>query len=108
LFNLNSTSINLKDGNVHNATVDYNGTGLSVVLDGISIFNHVNVPLGSAVDSGGLGWAGFGARTGGAFEDQSVLSWSMAVPEPGCAGLALFGIGSLFVYRKRNLIARRR
>jgi len=108
LFDLNSTSINLKDGNVHNATVGYNGTGLSVILDGVSIFNNVNVPLGPAVDSGGLGWAGFGARTGGAYENQSVLSWSMVVPEPGCVALALFGIGSLFVFRKRNLIARRR
>jgi hypothetical protein len=101
LFDLNSTSINLKDGSVHNATIDYHGTGLSVILDGVSVFNNVNVPLGSAVDGSGLGWAGFGARTGGAFENQSVLSWTMVVPEPGGAGLALFGIGSLFVYRRR-------
>ena len=74
---LNLRGINLKDGAVHNARVAFDGTGLTVWLDGGVVLTNVPVPgMASAVDAAGQAWVGFGAGTGWAWENHDILSWS--------------------------------
>ncbi len=81
--NLGPLGINLKDGAVHQARVTFNGTALTVWLDGIRIFSSVPVPIAAAVDSNGKAWVGFTALTGGAWENHDVLSWTFGSPQTG-------------------------
>ena len=73
---LTGNGINLKDGNVHTAVVSYDGTALSVTIDGIVAISSYPVSLTNALNASGNGWVGFGARTGGAWEQHDILSWS--------------------------------
>jgi len=84
--------INLADGNIHSATINYSpattsgcgegGTGpcpasIDVILDGVDLF-----PGGVAFDmttiglNNGTAYVGFTAGTGGSDEDQDILSWT--------------------------------
>jgi hypothetical protein len=103
-YDLNGTGINLKDGNIHSATLSYNGHSMSMIIDGLSIFSNVGVSLGNATDGGGNSFAGFGARTGLATENHDILSWTMVVPEPSSAAILTVG-GLVFgrrLFRRRN------
>jgi hypothetical protein len=92
-FNLNPTPIRLKDGTVHTAQFHYDANGLDLQLDSLSIFNNLQIPLSLGMDGSGNSWVGFGARTGDAYENQDILSWSFApVPEPGAFGIFMLGI----------------
>lgn len=74
---LTPRGINLKDGVVHTARITFNGTTLSVWLDGSMVLTNVPVPgLASAVDAAGEAWVGFGAGTGWAWSSQDILNWS--------------------------------
>jgi hypothetical protein len=97
-YNLDGTPINLKDGNIHSATLNYNGHTLSMAIDGISIFSGIGISLANATDPGGSSFVGFGARTGLATENHDILSWSFAVPEPNSA--AILGVGALVLGRR--------
>jgi Legume lectin domain/HYR domain len=78
---LNPRGVNLKDGAVHNARIAFDGTGLTVWLDGTVVLTNVPVPgLASAVDAAGNAWVGFGAGTGWAWENHDILSWSFSGP----------------------------
>jgi Bacterial lectin len=104
-YDLNGTPINLKDGNIHSATLSYSGQSLSMLIDGVSIFSNVQLALGDATDQGGNSFVGFGARTGLATENHDILSWSFTnVPEPGSA--AIFTLGSVVLgwrlFRRKN------
>jgi len=102
-FDLNSTSIRMKDGNVHNVALTYNGSAFSMSIDGILIFNNLAVSLNPGIDANGNAYVGFGARTGLYWENQDVLNWSFTpVPEPGGATLLGCAAGTLLVHRARN------
>jgi hypothetical protein len=104
-YNLNGTPINLKDGNIHSATLTYGGGSLSMIIDGISIFSNVQLDLSNGTDASGNSFVGFGARTGSATENHDILSWSFTnVPEPSSA--AIFTLGSVALgwrfFRRKN------
>jgi hypothetical protein len=74
---LTPRGIDLKDGAVHTARIRFDGTALTVWLDGGLVLTNVAVPgLASAVDAAGEAWVGFGAGTGWAWSSQDILSWS--------------------------------
>jgi hypothetical protein len=91
-YDLDGTGINLKDGNIHSATLAYGGGSLSMIIDGISIFNNVALDLAHGTDATGNSFVGFGARTGLATENHDILSWTMTVPEPSSAAILTFGV----------------
>ena len=97
---------NLEDGQVHTATIAYNGSGqLSISLDGVPTltvnFDH-NDYL-QILDSSGFAWVGFTAATGGAWEDIDILNWSFTpVPEPAsCVALGA-GLVALALRRRKR------
>ena len=76
---LTPRGINLKDGAVHTARISFDGTRLTVWLDGGMVLTNVPVPgMASAVDAAGEAWVGFGAGTGWAWSSQDILSWSFS------------------------------
>jgi hypothetical protein len=97
---------NLEDGQVHTATITYNGSGqLDIVLDNVSVltvtFNHNNYL--SILDASGFAWVGFTAATGGAWEDIDILSWSFTpVPEPASCVVLGTGLLGLMLRRRRK------
>jgi hypothetical protein len=103
--NLNGI-IDLSDGNLHSVQVDFNGASMSVSIDSISLLSNIAVPMSLATDIGGNAWVGFGARTGNAFENQDLTSWTFTVPEPGSAALLLCGFGLFWSLRRRRQSAR--
>jgi len=99
---------NLEDGQVHTATIAYNGSGqLSITLDNAPTplltvnFNHSDYL--SILDSSGFAWVGFTASTGGAWEDIDILNWSFTpVPEPAsCVALGA-GLVALALRRRKR------
>jgi hypothetical protein len=78
VFDLSSTPIQMKDGNVHNVAISYNGSALSMSIDSYPIFNNLAVSLSPGVDANGNAYVGFGARTGGYYENHDVLRWTFA------------------------------
>ena len=83
--------INMWDGNVHSVTITYSGAGsklLDVIVDNIDLFPATpsNPSGGVAFDittiglSNGNAWVGFSASTGGADDNQDILSWTF---QPG-------------------------
>ncbi len=74
---LNPLGIDMSDGAPHLAHVNFNGTGLTVWVDGVMVLT--NVPLAGllpGVDESGKGWVGFTAGTGNAFENHDIIDWS--------------------------------
>jgi subtilisin family serine protease len=83
---VNSPSgIILDDGAVHLSRIIFDGTGLSVWLDGHLIFTNVPVAAGmaSAVDATGKAWVGFTGYCGASYENHDLLSWTFGGPVPG-------------------------
>jgi hypothetical protein len=83
--------INMWDGNVHSATITYSGpatTLLDVIVDNIDLFPATpsNPSGGVLFDittiglNSGNAWVGFTAATGGADDNQDILSWTF---QPG-------------------------
>ena len=88
--NLNYREIYPADGGVHAAHIVYNGTGISVWLDGALVLNNVPVPgLQPGVDESGQAWVGFTAGTSAAYENHDILDWTFCSttnpPPPVCA-----------------------
>jgi hypothetical protein len=102
-YNLNT--INLKDGNIHSATLNYGGGNLSMLIDGVSVFSNVPLDLSHGTDLSGNSFIGFGARCGLATENHDILSWSFTnVPEPSSAAILTVG-GVVFgrrLFRRKN------
>jgi hypothetical protein len=100
-YNLDLTPIRLEDGSIHTAQFHYDAAGLDLTLDGLSIFSNVAIPLDEGTDASGNSWVGFGARTGDAYENQDILSWSFqAIPEPSSITLGVFGLVLCGICRK--------
>jgi hypothetical protein len=95
MFDLSSTPVQMKDGNIHNVAITYNGSALSMSIDSMSVFNNLAVSLSPSVDASGNAYVGFGSRTGLYYENHDVLNWTFTVPEPGSG--VLVGCGLLFV-----------
>lgn len=98
----------LEDGQVHTATIAYNGSGqLSITLDNAPTplltvnFNHSDYL--SILDSSGFAWVGFTVGTGGAWENIDILNWSFTpVPEPAsCVALGA-GLVALALRRRKR------
>lgn len=95
----------LEDGQVHTATIAYNGSGqLSITLDGVSTLtvNFAHSDYLSILNSGSA-WVGFTAATGGTWENIDILSWSFTpVPEPAsCVALGA-GLAALALRRRKR------
>jgi hypothetical protein len=76
----------LADGNVHLATISYNGAGLlSVSLDGVPLLtvNFDHADFLSILDGSGAAWVGFTAATGDITAEHDILSWSFSPTIPG-------------------------
>jgi subtilisin-like proprotein convertase family protein len=96
---LTPLGINLKDGAVHQGRITYNGTGMSVYLDGLQLFTDVPIPaMAVAVDAAGDGWVGFSGICGTAWENQDILSWTFGRPNPGTAFAG--GLDEFSVYQR--------
>jgi hypothetical protein len=81
--NLNSLGINMKDGAIHEGQIGFDGTGLSVWLDGVVLFSKISIPrMATAVDAVGKAWVGFGAFCGSSVENQDILNWSFTSMPP--------------------------
>jgi hypothetical protein len=85
--------INLTDGTVHVATVNYAATGLSncgaganqicytldVIVDGTDLFSGgVPFDMTSITSGGATAYVGFTAATGGANDEQDIVNWIFA------------------------------
>jgi hypothetical protein len=104
-FDLNSTPLYMKDGNVHNTSITYSGSAFSLTIDGTSIFNNFAVSLTPGTDANGNGYVGFGSRTGLFWEDHDVLNWTFTpVPEPA----ALLACGALGLLARQLRLTRTR
>ncbi|MEI6785430.1 MAG: LamG-like jellyroll fold domain-containing protein, partial [Verrucomicrobiota bacterium] len=83
---LTPKGINLKDGTVHDAHIVFDGTALTVWLDGQLVLSNVRVAgLAPAVDTAGYAWVGFVSHCGWAWENHDILSWTFGGPTPGTA-----------------------
>lgn len=84
---LNPLGINMSDGLVHTGHIAFDGTTLTVGVDGVSVLtNALGDNLAAVLDANGEGWVGFGARCGAAWENHDILSWTLSTAGggPGC------------------------
>jgi hypothetical protein len=100
-YNLDSTPIYMKDGNIHNVLLSYDGSAFSMSIDSTSIFNNIAVSLSPGTDVNGDAWVGFGSRTGLYYENHDLLNWSLTqVPEPNSFALMAVAAGSVVLARR--------
>ncbi len=93
----------ISTGGLHSAQITYRSGNLWVVIDGAPLISlSVDIP-GLLELPNGRAFVGFTASTGGAYENQDILSWSFTeIPEP--ATVLLFGgalAGSGLLRRRR-------
>ncbi len=80
---LSLLGIDMSDGGVHQARVLFDGAGLAVWVDNLQVLTNISLPgLQPGVDTSGLGWAGFTAGTGAAYENHDILDWSFCSSSP--------------------------
>jgi hypothetical protein len=68
-------TIVLDDGFPHTVELQHDGLNANLWVDGFHVVTNAPMPLEGALDSSGKAWVGFGARTGGAWENHDILSW---------------------------------
>ncbi len=105
-------AINLKDGLVHTATIEYVPGTMSIFLDSMaSPVLTVPLNMGSLLTlNQGTAFVGFTASTGAGQEDHAILNWQYShVPEPStivlvALGLPLLGLCSRNGRKKTRVI----
>jgi hypothetical protein len=106
-FDLDSTPIYMKDGNVHNVAIAYDGSAFSMSIDSIPIFSDLALSLSPGMDANGNAYVGFGSRTGLYYENHDVLNWTFTpVPEPASVTLLVCGLCALLLYRSPRFSSR--
>ncbi len=82
-------TIKLNDGDDHTAQIQFDGTNLTVLVDGTLVIDRFPVPARLALDVDGYSWVGFGARTGVSWQNHEILSWTFCgtTPPGGNAGI---------------------
>ncbi|HEU5071985.1 MAG TPA: S8 family serine peptidase [Verrucomicrobiae bacterium] len=74
---VNTLGINMSDGNIHEAHISFDGSALSIWLDGLVVLTNVPVAgLKPGTDLNGEGWVGFTAGTGAAYENHDIMDWT--------------------------------
>lgn len=68
-------NIRLDDGSTHGAEISHDGLSVNVWLDGQQVITNAPMPLDWIPSASGETWAGFGAHTGGAWEEHDILNW---------------------------------
>jgi len=81
-LNLLPVPITLSDGNPHTMIINYSGPStklLDVILDGNDLFSGgVVFDMTTIGLNSGNAWVGFTGATGGAFDNQDILSWTFS------------------------------
>ncbi|MEN6582796.1 MAG: chitobiase/beta-hexosaminidase C-terminal domain-containing protein, partial [Armatimonadota bacterium] len=74
---LKSLGINIADGSLHTARIEYGSGFMNVYFDGTLRISKlpINISNYSAVDASGNSYLGFSAGTGGAAETNYIASW---------------------------------
>ncbi|GEM_PF-2695490 len=90
-----NSGINIADGAVHSATVNYTPAcstcnpatvaNIQVILDGVNLYpSGINIDLSTiGLGDGGTAFVGFTGATGADFETQDLLSWTFAPTQQG-------------------------
>jgi hypothetical protein len=95
----NSEIPELSDGNPHVARITYVPGAFALYLDGRQCLSArldlENINGGSVLDEEGRAWLGFAATTGAHYEEHSILSWSLRVPQPDGEGAEAPMVGPL-------------
>ncbi|MCE5314079.1 MAG: chitobiase/beta-hexosaminidase C-terminal domain-containing protein [Armatimonadota bacterium] len=75
--NLKSLDINIADGSLHTARIEYGSGFMNVYIDGVIRISKLSVDLSdhNAVDVDGYSYLGFSAGTGGAAEANYIAYW---------------------------------
>lgn len=95
--NLEAWGIMWRDQAIHQISISYVPQALKVVVDGFDVVNL------TGIDMAGWGlnnaYIGFQGRTGAAYANEDILSWSFqSVPEP--ASLLVLALGGLLLRRR--------
>ena len=81
----NSEIPELSDGNPHVVRITYVPGAFTLYFDGRHCLSAPldleNTNGGSVLDEEGRAWLGFAATTGAHYEEHSILSWSLRVPQ---------------------------
>jgi autotransporter-associated beta strand protein len=92
---------NLGNSGPHTVRVEYLPGSLQIIFDDVALFGTpLNITLGqgqfaNAMDANGRAWFGFGARTGGVFEQHLISSWTID-NQPNLLGDVVKTGGGLF------------
>ena len=88
-------SVELKDGQVHQATVEFAPPLMKVTLDG-EIILRAPVDLATILDRDGTAWVGFTASTGSGWANHDILTWSFTPGTEVASRLAFVNSDILF------------